>query len=46
MRPYVHGSIIDQSQNMKATCMITNRCLDNDDSAHIRNGILLSHEKE
>ena len=41
----VHYSTVYDSQDMKATEMSTDRCMD-EDVVHIHNGISLSHKKD
>ena len=45
MHPYVHCSIIYNSQDREAAQAPTNRHVDKEDVAQIYNSILLSHEK-
>ena len=45
MHPYVHYSIIYNSQAMEATQAPISRCVDKKVVAHTYNGILLSHKK-
>ena len=44
--PYVHNSIIQNSQDMITILMSIDRWTDKEDVVHIHNGILLSHKKE
>ena len=44
--PYVHNSIIHNSQNMETTEMSVDRGMDKCDVVHIYDGILLDHKKE
>ena len=44
--PIIHSSNIHSSQDMEATCMSTDRWMDNKDMVHLYNGILLNHIKE
>ena len=46
MYPYVHCSIIYNSQDMEATQVPINRWIDKEESVHIYSGIWLSHQKE
>ena len=46
MHPYVHNSIIHNSQNMETTEMSVDRGMDKCDVVHIYNGMLLDHKKE
>ena len=45
MHPYVHSSTIYNSQDMEITLMSIDRGMDEEDTVHIYNGILLSHKK-
>ena len=45
MHPYVHCSIVYNSQNMEATQVPINRGLNKEDVVQIYYGILLNHEK-
>ena len=46
MHPYVHNSIIHNSQNMETTEMSVDRGMYKCDVVHIYDGILLDHKKE
>ena len=46
MHPYVHCSIICNSQDMEATMVSTDRWIDKKDVVYINKGVLLSHKKE
>ena len=46
MHPYVHCSIIYNSQDMEATYVSIKRRLDKEDVAHMHDGILLGHKEE
>ena len=43
--PHVHWSIIHNGQDMEATKLTFNRCLDKEDVVHIHNEIPLSYKK-
>ena len=45
-KPYVHNSIIQNSQDMITILMSIDRWTDKEDVVHIYNGIPLSHKKE
>ena len=46
MHPYIHCSIIYNSQAMEAIQELTNRRVDKKAVLHIHNGILLDHQKK
>ena len=46
MHPYVHCSIIYNSQDMEVTQVPINRWMDKEDVVYIYDGILFSHKKE
>ena len=46
MHPYVHCSIIYNSQNIEAIQMSSKRWMDKQDMTGIYNAILLTHKKE
>ena len=46
VHPYVHCSIIHNSQDMEAAQVPINRKVDKKDIVHIYNGILIGHKKK
>ena len=46
LHPYVHHSIIYNSQDLEATQVPINGWMDKEDVVYIHNGILLSHKKD
>ena len=46
MHPYVHYSVIYNSQDLEAAPVPVSRLVDKTAMAHLHNGILLSHKKE
>ena len=46
MHPYVHCSIIYNSQDLEAAQVSISRWMDKITMGHLHNGILLSHKKE
>ena len=46
MHPYVHCSIIYNSQNLEASQVSISRRVDKTAMVHLHNGILVSHKKE
>ena len=45
MQPYIHNSIIHNSQDMETTQMSIDTRMDKENVIHIYNGILLGHKK-
>ena len=45
MQPYIHNSIIHNSQDMETTKMSIDTRMDKENVIHIYNGILLGHKK-
>ena len=43
---YVHSSLIYNSQTLERTQMPLNRGMDTENGVHLRNGVILSYEKE